>query len=291
MAAPLARRDVTAIPLGRSLPIASSNQPGRRSGADPEPCGSSSSLFGLAPGGACRAASVAGRAVRSYRTFSPLPARSLPSPAVRSLWHFPWGRPRRTLSGTVFSVEPGLSSPLRERPSGRLAQASGTHGRRPGQGEGRALRAGGGTACLGADGTFSATGPFSVRIPPHFAADEFAPRARMWRIVMKSVLFAAALAAALPLAACNDPAERAAGGALVGGATGAAIGAAATGRGSGALAGAAIGAVGGAAVGAATAPRCARVRLRLLRPPGVHGLLSLRTPRRGPGVEHKLRPG
>ena len=56
MAAPLARRDVTAIPLGRSLPIASSNQPGRRSGADPEPCGSSSSLFGLAPGGACHAA-------------------------------------------------------------------------------------------------------------------------------------------------------------------------------------------------------------------------------------------
>ena len=29
--------------------------------------------------------------------------------AVCSLWHFPWGRPRRTLSGTVFSVEPGLS--------------------------------------------------------------------------------------------------------------------------------------------------------------------------------------
>ena len=75
---------------------------------------------------------------------------------------------------------------------------------------------------------------------------------------MKPILFAAALAAALPLAACNTPSERAAGGALVGGATGAAIGAAATGRGSGALAGAAIGAVGGAAVGAATAPRCAQ---------------------------------
>ena len=30
-------------------------------------------LFGLAPGGVCRAASVAGRAVRSYRTLSPLP--------------------------------------------------------------------------------------------------------------------------------------------------------------------------------------------------------------------------
>jgi len=30
-------------------------------------------LFGFAPGGVCRAVSVAGNAVRSYRTFSPLP--------------------------------------------------------------------------------------------------------------------------------------------------------------------------------------------------------------------------
>ncbi len=74
---------------------------------------------------------------------------------------------------------------------------------------------------------------------------------------MKPVLFALALSASIPLAACNTPAERAAGGALVGGATGAAIGAAASGS-SGALAGAAIGAVGGAAVGAATARECAQ---------------------------------
>lgn len=32
------------------------------------------SLFGFAPGGVCHAGSVAGTAVRSYRTFSPLPA-------------------------------------------------------------------------------------------------------------------------------------------------------------------------------------------------------------------------
>ena len=31
------------------------------------------SLFGFAPGGVCHAISVAGDAVRSYRTFSPLP--------------------------------------------------------------------------------------------------------------------------------------------------------------------------------------------------------------------------
>jgi hypothetical protein len=34
------------------------------------------SLFGLAPGVVCHAGSVAGPAVRSYRTFSPLPCRS-----------------------------------------------------------------------------------------------------------------------------------------------------------------------------------------------------------------------
>ena len=43
-------------------------------------------LFGLAPGGVCHAAAVAGRAVRSCRTLSPLPARSR---AVCFLWHFP----------------------------------------------------------------------------------------------------------------------------------------------------------------------------------------------------------
>lgn len=77
---------------------------------------------------------------------------------------------------------------------------------------------------------------------------------------MKPVLLAAVIAAALPLAACNTPNERVAGGALVGAGAGAVIGAAATGRGSGALAGAAIGAASGAVIGAATAPRyrCAR---------------------------------
>jgi hypothetical protein len=64
---------VMAIPLGRPLPAASSDQPGREPRDGPGPCGPSP-LFGLAPGGACRAADVAARAVRSYRTLSPLPA-------------------------------------------------------------------------------------------------------------------------------------------------------------------------------------------------------------------------
>src|SRR5271163_4069977 len=70
------RPDVTAIPLGRPSPDASSNQP-ERQGQRTRPRGAwkrrASLLFGLAPGGACRAADVAARAVRSYRTLSPLP--------------------------------------------------------------------------------------------------------------------------------------------------------------------------------------------------------------------------
>src|SRR5919201_4950073 len=63
----------TAIPLERRLPGVSSNLPGRPirtsiRGVLPVP-----PLFGLAPGGVCRAASVAGGAVRSCRTVSPLP--------------------------------------------------------------------------------------------------------------------------------------------------------------------------------------------------------------------------
>ena len=63
---------VTTIPLGRPLPAASSNQPGRRLGkAWRRLPGPVSPLFDFAPGGACRAADVAARAVRSYRTLSP----------------------------------------------------------------------------------------------------------------------------------------------------------------------------------------------------------------------------
>src|SRR4051812_30118859 len=67
-------------------------------------------LFGLAPGGVCRAASVAGRAVGSYPTVSPLPSRRT-GLAVCSLWHFPWGRPRRPLTGTVSPWSPDFPHP------------------------------------------------------------------------------------------------------------------------------------------------------------------------------------
>ncbi len=122
-----------AIHLGRMLPPASCNLPGRLTrkliaGLSP----GTPSLFGFAPGGVCHAAPVTSCAVGSYPTLSPLPRHSLrpvqypfsgrktasrfswncsepgatKDGAVSFLWHFPWGRPRRTLSGTVFPWSP-----------------------------------------------------------------------------------------------------------------------------------------------------------------------------------------
>ncbi len=90
---------VTVIHLGRRLPAGSSNLPGDSAGRAIAP------LFGLAPDGVFRAVRVATNAVRSYRTFSPLPentplARREPS-AVRSLWHFPSPRGARPLAGIL----------------------------------------------------------------------------------------------------------------------------------------------------------------------------------------------
>ena len=75
-------------------------------------------LFGLAPGGVCRAASVTVRAVRSYRTLSPLPG-----PKAR----------RSALCGTFPGVAPAGRYPapclrgartflcaFAQRPSGHL---------------------------------------------------------------------------------------------------------------------------------------------------------------------------
>ena len=116
-----------AIPLGRPLPGASCDRPERRRGGPPGiprtrclPL-----LLGLAPGGVFPAAAVAGGAVRSYRTVSPLPpAGGSGRTAVYFLWHFPWGRPRRALPGTAPPWSPDFppSAQGGERPSGRLAQ-------------------------------------------------------------------------------------------------------------------------------------------------------------------------
>jgi len=97
------------IPLGRPSPDASRDQPGRQAETPVGPRRPRPPLFGLAPGGVCRAAPVARGAVRSYRTLSPLPGVN--RRAVCFLWHFPWGRPRRALPGTVFPWSPDFPPP------------------------------------------------------------------------------------------------------------------------------------------------------------------------------------
>ncbi len=84
----------------------------------------SASLFGLAPCGVLPATRVATGAVRSYRTFSPLPfdsrafARSLG--AVYFLCHFPSGYPDRALPGALPCGVRTFLSP--SRPSGASAR-------------------------------------------------------------------------------------------------------------------------------------------------------------------------
>ncbi len=83
----------TVIHLGHASPHGSSDLPGSFARAH-----SNAPLFGLAPGGVCPATRVATRAVRSYRTISPLPRRT---GAVYFLWHFPWARAPQALPGTL----------------------------------------------------------------------------------------------------------------------------------------------------------------------------------------------
>ena len=107
--------NVTAIPLGRALLRASSNQPGRQGPeTGPSPLArKASSLFGFAPGGACHAVPVAGSAVRSYRTFSPLPPHECGGGSISVALSL--GSPPPDVIRHRVSVEPGLSSPERTR--------------------------------------------------------------------------------------------------------------------------------------------------------------------------------
>ena len=88
-------------------------------------------LLGLAPGGVFPAAAVAGGAVRSYRTVSTLPpARHAgDGMAVYFLWHFPWGRPRRALPGTVPPWSPDFPLPAQPRKAAIRPSGQGNVGR------------------------------------------------------------------------------------------------------------------------------------------------------------------
>ncbi len=116
-----------AIHLGRPLPGASCNQPGRLIWKGLAGLPAAPPLFGFAPGGVCRAVFVAKDAVRSYRTLSPLPHAFVSEDAGR--FAFCGTVPGVTPAGyypAPSSMEPGLSSPpadtlaLAERPSGLL---------------------------------------------------------------------------------------------------------------------------------------------------------------------------
>jgi hypothetical protein len=107
---------------------------------DSDGAGRASPLFGLAPGGVCRAAPVASRAVVSYTTVSPLPVPSraigglfsvalsvaLRRPAVsrhRTLWSsdFPRRRPRLVgqFNAAIHTRFPNCQSTVRT-PSSRI---------------------------------------------------------------------------------------------------------------------------------------------------------------------------
>lgn len=109
-------RNVAAIPLGRRLRAASSDQPGRRSGDGSEACASAVPIRSCSRRGLpCH--------VHCWTCGALLPhpftlTRTLARRAVCFLWRFPWGHPRRTLSGAVSPWSPDFPLPRR---SGRPA--------------------------------------------------------------------------------------------------------------------------------------------------------------------------
>jgi len=104
-----AKPRVTAIHLGRPLPDASCNQPGRRRGDPPGRTRAvpirSCSRWGLPCRSRCRSR---GALLPHPFTLAAGPCRT---GAVCSLWHFPWGRPRRALPGTVSPWSPDFPLP------------------------------------------------------------------------------------------------------------------------------------------------------------------------------------
>jgi hypothetical protein len=118
----------TTIPLGRASQRASRDQPGRRDGNVPAlACYSERSrpYSVLLPVGFTLPPPSPEARCAFTAPFHPFPPGVATRRAVCFLWHFPWGRPRRPLAGTVFPWSPDFPPSPGEtgerRPSGRLA--------------------------------------------------------------------------------------------------------------------------------------------------------------------------
>jgi hypothetical protein len=98
----------TAIRLANASPRRSSDLPGSRAGRT-WPLAQPASLFGLAPGGVCRAAECCHRRGALLPHHFTLAGARESALAVYFLLHFPWAHAPQVLPGTV-PWEPGLSS-------------------------------------------------------------------------------------------------------------------------------------------------------------------------------------
>jgi hypothetical protein len=119
---------VMAIPLGRPSPNASCDRPERRREGSPGIFGSLQdacrSYLVLLPVGFSLPPPLPAARCALAAPFHPCRPPGVPGRlAVYFLWHFPWGRPRRALPGTVPPWSPDFPLPAHcgERPSDRLA--------------------------------------------------------------------------------------------------------------------------------------------------------------------------
>ena len=120
-----------AIPLGRPLPNASCDRPERRREGSPGAIGSfrdaCRSYLVLLPVGFSLPPPLPAARCALTAPFHPCRPPGTPEGlAVYFLWHFPWGRPRRALPGTVPPWSPDFPLPAQrgKRPSDRLASTN-----------------------------------------------------------------------------------------------------------------------------------------------------------------------
>src|SRR5207253_1630614 len=111
---------VMAIHLGRPLPNASCDRPERRREGSPGTIGSlrdaCRSYLVLLPVGFSLPPPLPAARCALTAPFHPCrPPGSLGRLAVYFLWHFPWGRPRRALPGTVPPWSPDFPLPTSRR--------------------------------------------------------------------------------------------------------------------------------------------------------------------------------